>query len=612
MIFKLNRILILDSFENLPYFIIEEIRESHGLDNNINDLNVNYKIDINISSNILKTIYPDIDNETLKYEIETKIKFKKKTMNDLARFINPNSLWSVKSLVKAFEFLLLFTINDQDKILTFLPENLTFGQQTINNINSLNYCICYKICKLFGIHIGIETTKIQIENAIRYLRYDNYQLKKILQNFNKIDMINAIVYSKQDIKLNNQIYNNEKPNSKLLEESYKNLTDIKSLQNMFTPQNDKDAISMAAILYGINIINVKSPMDEFENIKNSSNYKPKDIWMLKWFLEDPNQFYIHIQFSPAFPTCFYKKNDLEKYLTNEGYINNFHNKKLSELYLLCNECYNNDNFFEFKQYNMLTDETIDLYNVYDIDKSLILCWGSKKTSTIPLQIDEIYNYFKSYNKCVKPTDIKSKLPDYSIRKLKSICIKNINIESYKKLYDLIIYYENLEETTDKEILNFLYKHKNKITHSLVIQCLFLILETGMYMRGWNKDKSFYPLKKEECEFDSEYETDVEINIIDSIAKYKLFKEHNPEITDDVESLPLFLYYKGTFERSYDKDKGTTILERLKMIEGGFEFESIKSCTKLSSNYLLSSTYKYIILLDEIPPFEISNMYLLLT
>ena len=620
MIFNLSRQLVIDKIDhNLPPFIIDEIIESHGITNE-NEQTIEEKviaiqnsevpkIKISISSDLIKLIYPDIDENSFKFEMENKTKFKKITMSYLARFINPNSLWNIKSLVRAFEFFLLFTINDKDKLLTYLPKDLTFGQQTMSSIQSLNYCMCYKICKLFEINVNGYTTKNQIENAVKYLRYNEHALKSFVKSMSKIDLINAIIISNLNIDLESKI--EDKITPQILEKSYKNLTDIKFLQSEYIPQSNKDAVTMAAIRYGINLSNLKIPIDEFEILNRSSDYKPRDEWMKKWYDEDPIQFDLHHQFSPNFPSCFYKKIDLERYLMNEGCSLNLQNKKLNELYELSKEYYKYDSFHEYKQPNMLTDETLDLDDIHEIEKNMIICWGSKQVSTIPLTAQEVYHCFVSFNKCVNPTDTKAKLPEHCIRKLKAICKKNEKYDIYQKLSDRIIYYETLDQTTDNLTLDFVAKYKES---DLILDGIYLILEIGMYMRGWRRNEEYqikYPLTKEECTLSPEEEPIVEVNTIDSIARYKYFKEQNPEIADVIEALPLILYYKGHFEKSNDKDTGKTILERMQIIEKGFYLKTQDSCIRVSSNYFLSSAYKYIVLMKQIVPFEISKMDLLL-
>lgn len=192
--------------------------------------------------------------------------------------------------------------------------------------------------------------------------------------------------------------------------------------------------------------------------------------------------------------------------------------------------------------------------------------------------DEILSFFKNNKKftLTKKSGIEADLPRYCVNSLKNICIKNNKIV----LLNLI---NEIEK--NRIILNIPEK-----------DILFSLLDLSFFMRGRGVVENFYPLKTSECTFE------------DLETHEKLLNEVMSGLNDCVYNLdlPLLLYDKKTeiFTPVSNNEQGLTIGERLRIVR---ERESVYSCVRISSNFILSSVYYYLKINGNSLDFDINKM-----
>lgn len=617
MLYTLSRKLITGNInENTPLIVLKEICDSHGID-------FEEEEDISIDE------YLDAIEDTEIYQVS--LNNKHKSSSYVARFVNKNCLWNINTLYKAFDFLIGFSKEGTlEEMIKLIPNNLIFGQQDKDNIYSINYCICYKICILGGINLSFDSSKEYLQNAVTLLKYNEMNLRNLVLKMDKLDLVklflntnNKYIFCEEEDEITPEIM-------KIL---YNDLNNVERLQYYMKPTANSSAISLCAIIYKIDISNLKDPVLEYYNIKEffnkekklkndnknyignpienaTKNYEPNDKWFYKWYKRFPNFFNLKYQFNPIFPICYYKKDFLKSYLISEGV--KITDEKITSLYKQCVKYYEEPNFHQYEQINMIKNETLDMYLIEEIEKDQIICWGSKNNGMIPLTASEILKCFDVNNKCVIPINMKTSLPENCIIKLKGICYNNIENDIYKELLNKIIFLENLKLADDKKTLLFVdsFKKMYENEKNIVKELLILIFEMGMYMRGWKRNSKYmdrYPIKISDCTISGEELNFVEINSIMAIDRYKSLAKDNQKLCKLIENLPLCFYHLNKYEISSDKDIGRNIGERINIIQKGERHKDQNSCIRLSSNYLISSSYRYLVLIEWIPPFDINQI-----
>lgn len=633
MLYTLSRKLITGNINiNTPIVVLEEICSAHGIDFAEEDITID---------DYIETID---DTEIVKVSMNNK----RKTASYIVRFVNKDCDWNLNSLKQAFNFLIQFSNKlTKEEIIGLIPSQLFFGQQTINNINSINYCICYKVCNLFGIKLNSKSTKSDLEMAVRLLKYKEENLRSFVYKMDKTQLVNYIMNMNDSDNHKKDSKNWTRANIGELEDSndslitsdslkmcFNDFNSIEKMQYFSKPTLNKSAISLCAILYKLDISKLSDPVSEFYNIKDSilkeheiknktgkdyignptenafKNYIPKDKWFNTWYIENPKNFNLRYQFNPIFPVCYYKKEFLKEYLKEEGVKTN--EEKILALYQNCVKYYKECNFHEYKQPNMCTNETIEMYQVNEIEKKYIICWGSKSDTMIPMTVSEILKCFNANNKYVNPLDMRASLSENCINKLKNICTKNNLIPDYKDLSDKIIYFENIKLLSNEKTIKFIktFEKMSAEDKSVIIKLLRKILKMGMYMRGWRRNDIFkerYPLTLKDCELSGDEADNVDYQSRLSIEKYKEYSKKYIKLSKIVETLPLCFMHLGIYEISSENAIGRTLGARITIVAKGESHKDLNSCIRLTSNYFITSSYRYLVLIGEKVPFDITKM-----
>jgi hypothetical protein len=219
------------------------------------------------------------------------------------------------------------------------------------------------------------------------------------------------------------------------------------------------------------------------------------------------------------------------------------------------------------------------------------------------EIIEIYNnlnknHFLCYNNTINLDLIKAFLQEKkNIKELK---------EDVKNLLDAIEIVFAYTSHQKKEVINWLqFLKENENERIMLKSSLDEIMKIGMYCRGWKGGKREY--------FVLDAPKEKEVNLI-SVAK-KVWKsilfvnkiEGKLSEIVKIKKLPLFIYNGKTFEKSIDIFEGLTIGERLLILEEGENTSKMSSCIRMTSNWLISSSYYYLLLMGEKLPFSIDML-----
>lgn len=385
------------------------------------------------------------------------------------------------------------------------------------------------------------------------------------------------------------------------------LNNAESVMKRLSPQTNVEAIALAAINYNINISSAKKPMNEYIWLETSpDDYCPKDSGLRK--LYDANPFILRMDmfFNPLLPQDLYDENILVKLAVHEGYtVQDLRNENP---YSLLQTSYYSETFHYGKHPHIKNEHTLEYEEITSLPSCLIVCYGNVSDSLYAFRYRELAVYFKR-ERCFKNPADETFFGAASIRKLKNICnlvIKGENESALQEKRDL------LESIIFVEIANNILFAKLTEIHDLYIygelenrECvrtgINLLLEIGMYMRGWEGPGTAYPL--EYCPVDDQDMVDVNVNT--AIIKFEEFCNEYQYTGDLILDLPLMRFVNGDYMVSKDVEEGLTVRQRLIIVKRGDENESIASCIRLTSNWICSTVHRVCEVLQMDLPFDIS-------
>lgn len=608
--------------ENTPLCVLEEIMESHGC------VGPNYKI------NNIREILNIIKNKEVPSINEKK---SKRDWEFIARFVNVNvTSWTVDHLAEAFVFLNKF--KDSGDVLKELPKKFEIGQQTPDKIRSINACILYKICRQYEIRLKHSTTIQEMRSYIKFLRKsDNFILKSLrgaIEDKNKRAKIIKFLAQcseehgsgsgsrsgsdsekESDKEEFYEKYPSEITNSGKLSEIIGPLNNISDLRLLINPQTIDGSIALSALNYKIDISRAKNPIKEYNNIKSlslprtQSKYLPNDKWMLYWYKKNAKMFDLKEFFNPIFPRSYYDNDDLLNLIKKEGYLLQQING--TNCYELLQEIYLSKTFYSGELPNIARKETmIDLEDISKVPEGELFTFGVICVKLEPITINELIHTFSCMGFFINPFDLNSSLSVNSINKLKILLRavdKKFSQDTLKlrmKLLEVINTIELKTAKMDDPTRNLCshFKNSSPDTKSVIINCLNKLLELALYMRGWDGKNKNYPISGSSVP--DEQLGEVFINVSKSISEYENLCRCLGKIGSLINSLPLVKHNDGKYYPSLDVKDGITISDRINLVKQGTETPNMESCIRLSSNWLLASSHKYLIAIGQPSPFDI--------
>ena len=143
---------------------------------------------------------------------------------------------------------------------------------------------------------------------------------------------------------------------------------------------------------------------------------------------------------------------------------------------------------------------------------------------------------------------------------------------------------------------------NRTQKDTIVEVLQLILEAGMYMRGWSGPPMEYRL--EDCIVEVNQTNTISLRVTQALARLENRVNELGELGTQIMNLPLFKHNDGRYVRSTESADGATIGERIDIIKRN---TSIKSCIRMSSNWLCSSAHKYILLISGREVFTLTRL-----
>lgn len=604
--------------EHTPICVLIDIADAHGITYLKEDIDKP-----NFAQHILAFIHNNksVDLNQLKDRHEWEC---------VARFVNRNAIWPRDKLVEAYNFLIGFTNNDN--LLAKIPENFDIGPQTPNNIHSINACILYKICTHYRLNVNSHTTINQMAFGIKMLREETESVIRRVKHFtetniNRTNLINILMLAHNEIedpipkisetKVNHNIVPKVEVSHDYLHAVYNNLTNPSALRSVIQPSTSPGAIALAALDYNIDISKSKDPLREYKVLRCSTrnDYQPVDPWLKYWYKLNPIMFDLSVTFNPLFPIEFYDLSRLHDMARIEGYST----REIAESnpYELLQIAHVSETFYQGELPSMSTRETpIDLNEIEEVPYGQLLCFGQAGLPMVPISMTELITLFERNQNFTsyRPNSVFS---DIAINKLKqiaqspsgpnpAICLSPETVRVRATLFNTISNIEIILRNNDEASRQLIstYRRSNPDVQQDIRDTLRKLLHVGMYMRGWNGSGPF-PI--EQALVSEQESLRIDTNVNRSIAEFNQMCQILETVGSHIQHLPLVLYKDDIYNISTDEDDGLTIKDRLRIVLKGDTINNMRSCIRLSSNWICSSAHKYMIMIGMEPPFEIYKL-----
>lgn len=607
-----------DLNEKTPLCVVKEILEAHNL-------------------SISRITDKDLKFEVLQQEIQKLNSYRPLTLQGkpednlryIATFVNPNcKTWTKNSLLKAFDHLLNFP-KENPSILS----NIEFCQKDRDNIEGYNACMLYSLCKHYSIDTNWKMTENQMALLLQKLSFDSTKLRTnlvpLLESLTKSQLVNIYALLEQGSKKKgtiellperNSSEKNDKQEMKAmayldkekLVKYHGNFNDTNYLLASIQPRNHYEAIVLAGMLYKLNIIESRFPLQEYEElsiVKSVDMYVPIDTIFRKKFLWNKSWYNIYHHWVPEL-TFLYTEKDLKTFCFQEGYdsedFRNYDGMNLLHLSRISINIYNGKNV-----YNLDEDITpICLDSLSELPNSECITFGiiSETNSLKTFSIKEICEVFTNVKNYVNLNNMKEALPERIIRKLQSLDYTKSNLELVKAINIVEKWKQYSNEFS--ESLRSIYSGNKKIS-----EFLYKVMEASLYMRGWKVISEKYPLNEKDTKLiDSELQFEIEQKVFSKILEIQEWLKNSDLSETEIKvlkGLPLMKFshenQSKVFVMTPDPEDGTSLLHRLEIVLDGNKHKNMKSCIRLSSNILLHSVYFYICSLGLVEPFNIFEL-----
>lgn len=612
---KLNRLFVTGPLnENTPYCVIKEILEAHNIshqpmkESELKFANCQAEIQkINMSRTA--TIEEPFDGHKLRY---------------LATFINFKiGTWTKSSLFQAYQHLMNFEFETLEKLKHLEIEP---SQKSPSNIKALNACMLYKICVHYNISTKWNTSEKDMCFLIKKLFEPHSDLKNhilsLIETYDKEKLVNLYLHLPKEKNPINPFYKEKSPSKEIsetplpsidnskLNESFVNYTDIKKLLQNAKAFTHYDALVLALLNYRINLTESKYPLLEYKEIlKNPSLelYVPIDPVFKKRYLRNPEWYNFDYMFNIHFASIYNEK-DLKNMCIREGYtVDDIRTNDCKELLYKVQKTENI--YFGKNVYNFEEEYTpIMMDEIKNLENKECFSFGNYEKKSFKTfsayELSELFIINKSYRNPYRNNEV---LEERIVNKIKFFS-NRYNIVKLLKAIDIVEKWRVYSNENSERLRDFYKKSERK---DVILEFFNLIVQIGMYMRGWKGNENPYPLNEKSTKVEGIQEK-IEENVAQSIDKILKFIFNLREDERGILChLPLMKFSlegeNKVFLPTPDEEDGDSIIQRLKIVMSGNIHKNMKSCIRLSSNIILSSAYFYTCSLGLKEPFDILEL-----
>ena len=519
-------------------------------------------------------------NDVLPFEINNLDDWDNNDLRKVATYVNPFGKWRKISLKIAYDVI------DCHNKLKDPPFIKNFGPKTHNNPKSCDSITLYNFMKLIGIKTDFNMSFSQMTFLYTTFTFPKLESRLLCSELPRNIILEYLTDDKCSF-----IENQWKKDAILFNELPKEV------------KNSNEAFYVE-LKNGIDLSLSNCPLLDYLKIETS----------LIEYVNSINKYrtIVGTYFNPNIPIDYYPY----KKIINLAKESNIDTSETYEIiYIKLWEKSKLSNFHHLRQPEVKNNITNILYEDLNlVDSKSIICYGILSTSAEELQINmekkemnaytiqELNHSFKSMSELKEPTN--------------GEILSDENIEKLEYIVNAISISPHIQELTKNDAndliknIQFIKARKgilgDKVSKWMESKCddsipgLLELLKASMYMRGWKGENYPYPIKKAPY-LDQE---NLEIMVCNSIRNYyEKIENLNPSPND----LPLFQHDGKKFQISTDEYDGLTIGERLEKVLKGDNIKQMSSCIRMSSNWLITSSYFYLSLVGKKPNFNIEDL-----
>lgn len=570
----------------------------------------------------------------------------KEDLKKLAYFINPQGKFTKTNLLECYDFLSTYMNNSSDEqtsgnLVNSVPipsGDLIIGNQTNENVYSLNYCVLYKICAYYGLPFNRKTTSFDMLKMIQLLLVPKPALLNELQininpNLSRSSIINCLIALDRPlpepsmITITNQTYNNisEEEDKYNLNETHSDehralmkrkfdiiIRDSQYLK-LLTLTSHYDAVVLSAFHFDVNISESVSPLDEWKSLMKYKGDKNR-IWVDERIENlrrvNPNIYSLKYYFYPDIPIELYKEENLRNIYREYTDSKEAQYKDKQTLYNLLMESSVLNNFWlGFLNSHIENNDTLEVSgdNIIETDYRELISFGTFQVTGMKSSIfkiitfKELYETFSSYMSFRSPFRNETYTKE-QMRKLKNI----LRITKKKDFLGLIERIEKLDDELKESFAPIIeYCNQSIENKTQVIDILKCLLNISMFMRGWDGITEDLPIGL--SVHPPELHSYIEERTTNEIQKFEDLTNSETLIGKYIRDLPLLTWdsNQNKFMILKQPEKGLTIYGRINIVKLGDDLNQ-ECCIRLSSNYLASSANMYLSCIDR-EPFNIYDL-----
>ena len=545
----------------------------------------------------------------------------------IARFVNINETWTLDKLTIAFNWLTKFSGVPRDP-LDLLPQRWTMGLQSPANPLAVNVCVLYAILSRYHIPTTARTTPTQLERGVRLLLQPRDSVQRRFNTYTQHlsdgkAMITTLMQASHDV---------EDPGGEIipmvpmelpppaaehnqLSLLYTTSTTVAGLQPHVQINTASGAIAMAAIRFSVDISRAKHPVQEYYAYAERKQFS--DLWLRHWHQHRPGLFDLTSNFNPLFPQLYYSERTLTKLALAEGYSSAEIN--VTPPYELLQVAALSKTFYLGPVPRMTKTQTfVDIDEIDEVPEGQLLAYGVLGQEMEPVTISEMNDMLTRQQNFSDPFVRGSMLTPLSLNKLKRLTERLPSLLAATNLRETINIIR-LNVDSDPKTKELVQLYQRGPLKQDILQALKLLLEASMYMRSWVGPEEPYVLHDRKADSLTKVSQRVSASIRAFEAHLEKMAEKSGANSTGESStrgsvvgrlildLPLVRQVDGGYLTSNDVDEGLTIGQRLEMVKLGEASRNIRSCVRLSSNWLASSAHKYLTHLGQTPPFTLHKL-----
>jgi len=383
-----------------------------------------------------------------------------------------------------------------------------------------------------------------------------------------------------------------------------------SIDHTFEPSTHEEAIAAAVIVHDCDLTWSNVPLLDYCRVARGDGLSNPLINSM--FTNDRHVLQPSFSFNPSLPITAYTPGSLEAMasriglasMTTDLYYNELTMDALTDTFRL-----------GLHPRLSTLDSHLGSVNFDEEPEFQPICYGSYSSNMVVYELEELCQLFENNHNFNNPAG--GRFDIQAIQRLKLICRTgnrfNAHFSLWGRLAAAIETVEQLEGSDEEEVGAFVrrYHASNEDQKGSMRNVMKQLQEAALYMRSWRGDPQPWPIEHAPPDYNQDA---VDQRVADALHNMNTTTEQDTanifnggDELQQLLQLPLFTYNDGKYVRSRNSESGLTISGRLEIVENGNNHDNSQSCIRISSNILMTTSYRYLSLMGDKPPYRLENL-----